>query len=112
MLLLLRNSLLQAWYISVASPTGDSGSINSVVRANRGAAADKLTVESIKILGLPKSTEGLQVKVSVGGKALPKSAVQRQGDNLTISGLKNVVGEQLEVIWQFVGVKRLSGSEL
>jgi hypothetical protein len=103
---------LQAWYISVASPTGESGSINSVVRANSGAAAGKLVVEAIKILGLPSHTEGLQLTVSVGGKALQKSAVQRQGDNLTISGLKNVVGEQLEVIWQYVGVKRLSDSEL
>jgi hypothetical protein len=102
----------QAWFISVATPTGESGSISSVVHANSGSAAGKLIVETIKVVGLPQHTAGQVVTVSVGGKAVPSSAVEVSGHVMTVSGLRLVVGESANVIWQFAAPTKMRGSEL
>lgn len=65
------------------------------------------------VVGLPQHTDGQLVTVSVGGKAVPSTAVEVVGDIMTVSGLRLVVGEAVNVIWQFAAVpSKLSGSEL
>jgi hypothetical protein len=92
---------VQAWFSSVVAPTGETGTISSVVQANRGPAATTLYVEAIKVIGLPKQTAGLTATVSVAGLTLPSSAVQLSGDVMTITGLQLLVGHPLEVTWKF-----------
>lgn len=101
---LLRGAV-QVWFSSVAVPTGETGSISSVVQAARGQAAATLYVESIKVIGMPKQTAGQTVSASVAGLALPASAVQLSGEVMTISGLQLVVGHPMEVTWKFTAAQ-------
>lgn len=58
-------------------------------------------IESIKVLGMPALPKGQSVQVTVDGKALPAGAAQLSGDVLTVTGLKLVVGVQMDVSWQY-----------
>lgn len=84
-----------------------------MVHANSGEAAGRLIVETIKVVGLPQHTAGQLVTVSVGGKAVPSTSVEVSGHIMTVSGLRLVVGEAANVIWQFAAPSaKLRGSEL
>lgn len=92
---------MQAWFTSVAAPSGESGSISSTAHANAGDAAGRLFIETIKVLGMPALPKGQSFQVTVDGQGQPASAVQLSGDILSITGLKLVVGAQMDVNWQY-----------
>lgn len=90
--------LPQAWFSSVSDPSGESGTISSTVRANTGDAYGKLAIEAIKVLGLPEDLSGFAV--TVNGQQVSSSAVSSSSGILTVTGLKLLVGDPLEVKWQ------------
>jgi hypothetical protein len=92
---------VQAWFTSVAAPSGESGSISSTAHANAGDAAGRLFIETIKVLGMPALPKGQSAQVTVDGKVLPAGAAQLSGDVLTVTGIKLVVGAQMDVSWQY-----------
>jgi len=82
----------------VSDPSGESGTISSTVHANTGNAYGKLAIEAIKVLGLPEDLSGFAV--TVNGQQVSSSAVGSSAGILTITGLKLLVGDPLEVKWQ------------
>lgn len=102
---LFRLCVLQVWYTAVASETGDSGVITNMVRSNAGSAQDKLVIEAIHILGVPKTAPSTILEaaplpqVRLNGQTLDAGYEPAAGV-IKLTGLSIPVGEPLQLRWR------------
>lgn len=96
---------MQVWYTAVASASGDSGVITSIVRSNAGTAQGQLVIEAIHIVGVPKAADGVVLEaarlpsVLLNGKSLDSGYDAAHGV-IKLTDISIQVAEPLMLRWQ------------
>jgi hypothetical protein len=96
---------MQVWYTATASLEGKSGVITNSLRSNAGASQDKLFIEAVHILGVPKSADGTvlesarRVAVRLNGRTMDSNYDASHGV-IKLTGLRVPVAEPLQLRWR------------
>jgi hypothetical protein len=92
--------LLQVWYTASTAPSGRSGSLRNIIKANAGPASGKLRITALAIAGVPTQAADAAPTASIAGQELALPAAYFPDTGVVwIENIDLEVGQAFELTW-------------